>query len=96
MQLLFVFRGPQCPETTPENVQIMYIIFENTKESNQASENMQLKRDQNKKSTLSLNTCNGIPIATKGPLEDTLHFERKKLDFILFDSNSMIVLVRNS
>ena len=76
---------------TPENVQIMYIIFENTKESNQASENMQLKRDQNKESTLSLNTCNGIPIATKGPLEDTLHFEKKSL--ILF---YLIVILWNN
>ena len=40
---------------------------------------MQSKHDQNKEMTLSLNTCNGIPIATKGPLKDTLHFEKKSL-----------------
>ena len=55
----------------------MCIIFENSKESNQAWENMQLKHDQNKEITLTLHTCNRIPIATKGPHTDTHHFEEK-------------------
>ena len=58
----------------------MCIIFCNSKESNQAWENMQLKYDNNKEMTSSLHVCNCIPIATKGPHIDTLHFEEKSLN----------------
>ena len=41
---------------------------------------MQLKYDNNKEMTLSLHVYHCIPIATKGPHIDTLHFEEKSLN----------------